>query len=140
MTKYTVASRRTAGRKETPISPLWRGIGCILMVVVPVISYFIAGWLVRVGVDQQWLLSYQLVGYPVVSPTLWKVGSLAPLWGFIQSQPNLYAVLLFTVLLIVAIGTAVSVIYAAIYRVVGPPRYGPLDMPPEKGPIKRYKR
>ena len=53
------------------------------------------------------------------------------------SQQNLYGNLLIGVLYIVIFGGIISVIWALIYRVVGPPRYGPLDAEPIKS--KRYK-
>jgi len=33
-----------------------------------------------------------------------------------------------------------SVLYAFVYRLVGPPRYGPLDVPPPNVKLKKYKR
>jgi len=140
MTKYTVASQRRVKREEQQLSPLWRGVGCLMMVVVPLVSYLLAVLVMQIAVAQEWPLPYQLLGYPVVSPTLWKVGSLAPLWGFIQSQSNLYGILLFTILFIVVLGAVVSFGYAAVYRYVGPPRFGPLDEPPLNLRVKRYKR
>jgi hypothetical protein len=44
------------------------------------------------------------------------------------------------VLYIVIFGGIISVIWALIYRVVGPPRYGPLDAPTPDIKVKTYKR
>ena len=54
MTRYTVAVRRkTPARNQEP-SPIWRGIGCVLMLVVPLARGFwrpplSAGPWIRVG-------------------------------------------------------------------------------------------
>ena len=140
MTKYTVAHDRRVreAKQETPA--IWRGIGCLMIIFIPLMSYFIATLIVQAAVAQQWPLPYQLMGYPVLPQGLLKVSALSPLWTFIQSQANLYAILLFTVILIVAVGALVSFIYAIAWRYVGPPRYGPLDAPPPKITTKRYKR
>jgi hypothetical protein len=141
MTKYTVASRRRGAKSgEKPVHPIWRGIGCLLILFVPLLSYFLATILVDAAAARNWPVPYQLMGFPVVPPELWKVTSLSPLWGYIQQQANLYAVLLVTTLFIVAIGALVSVAYAFIYRYAGPPALGPYDMPPVKTSVKKYKR
>jgi hypothetical protein len=141
MTKYTVASQRRSGKTgEKTVHPIWRGIGCLMIVFVPLLSYFLATIIVQAAVAGNWPMPYQLLGYPVVPPTLWKVSALSPLWGFIQQQANLYAVLLLTTLFIVAIGALVSVGYAFVYKFAGPPPLGPYDMPPVKTSVKKYKR
>ncbi len=140
MTKYTVAQERRAREAKERGSPIWRGIGCLMILFVPVLSYFLATMLVQVAVDQKWPLPYQLMGYPEVSKDLLKISSLTPLWNFIGAQANLYATLMFTVLFIVGIGALISFGYAMVYRFVGPPRYGPLDAPPPKIRTKAYKR
>ena len=42
MTKYTVASRRGARTEEKQVDPIWRGIGCVMIVVIPLMAYGIA--------------------------------------------------------------------------------------------------
>ena len=84
-------------------------------------------------------MPYQLMGFPVLPAVLARSG-LAPVVGFIESRQNLYAILLITVVAIVALGTLLSFLYSLVYKFVGPPRYGPLDAPPPKVGIKRYKR
>jgi hypothetical protein len=141
MTKYTVASQQRRPVNAPPqVKPIWRGIGCIMMIVVPVVSFLLAVFTVNLAVAQDWPMPYQLMGYPVMPPLLSKPAALVPVVTFIQSQLNLYAILLFTVAYIVVIGAIVSFIYAFAYRYVGPPRYGPLDAEPPNRRVKRYKR
>jgi hypothetical protein len=65
---------------------------------------------------------------------------LARLFVSLLSHPNMYAVLLYTVVYIVLIGGLFSVVYAYMYRMAAPSRYGPMDAPPPKTKIKKYKR
>jgi hypothetical protein len=141
MTKYTTASqRRKAAPREQEVHAIWRGIGCLLILIVPTIAYFLASASVQLAVDQNWPMPYQLMGYPIMPDLLWKAVGLTPALVFIQSQNNLYAVLMITLLYIVIFGALVSFIYALVYKYVGPARYGPQDAPPPKIKAKRYKR
>lgn len=140
MTKYTSAAhRRVAPRPQGP-HPIWRGIGCLMILIVPLMSYLLAVITVQIAIDQKWPMPYQLMGYPSMPPELWAVSSLAPLWAFIEGQKDLYAVLGITLVYVVFLGAFLSFGYALIYRFVGPPRYGPLDAPPPRVSVKRYKR
>ncbi len=140
MTKYTAMSARRAVNQQPQVDPIWRGVGCIMMVVVPVISFLLAALTVNLAVAQDWPMPYQLMGYPVMPPLLMKSDALVPVMMFIQAQQNLYAILLITLAYIVVIGAIVSFIYSFVYRYVGPPRYGPLDAEPDRRRVKRYKR
>ena len=138
MGKYSPTTVKMKPRREEP-HPIWRGIGCMMLIIVPFLSFGLA----EVTVQDPWAQQYipfQLLGNPVIPASYWKVGSLTPLWGFIQSQDNLYGVLVFTVLYIVALATMISVANAWIYKSMGPPQYGPLDAPPPKFKVNRYKR
>ncbi len=140
MTKYTVASQRRAQREEKTLPPIWRGIGCLLILFVPFMSYVFAAGTVQLAVSQNWPMPYQLMGYPVMPPLLFKSEGLTPILAFIQTQQDLYAILLITVIYIVAFGAVLSYVYSLVYKLVGPPRYGPLDAPPPRVAPKRYKR
>ena len=140
MTKYTVASQRRVRREEKQISPVWRGIGCIMIVVVPLLSYALAAWTVGFAASKNWPMPYQLMGFPVMPALLFKSDALIPILTFIQAQQDLYAKLLIAVIYVVLFGALLSLIWSMAYKVIGPPRYGPLDAPPSRVAPKRYKR
>src|SRR5512138_3567115 len=101
MTKYTVASsRRGPGPAEQQVAPIWRGVGCVMMIIVPIFSYLIASVVVNFAADQGYAMPYQLMGYPVMPQALYQSG-LAPIAAFLAGRENLYAILTLTVLLIV---------------------------------------
>jgi len=140
MTKYSVASTRGRTQRPEQTHAVWRGIGCLLMIIVPVISWFLAAETVRWGVEHRWPLPYQLMGYPVMPDILWKVPGLVPGLVFIQDQQNLYATIAIAVAFVVIAGGLISYFYSLIYRIAGPSRYGPLDSPPPNIRVGRYKR
>ena len=141
MTKYTYASALRRPRPKKDVNPIWRGIGCLLILGVPVVSYFLAKATFQLAINQGWPMPYQLMGYPVIPAVLWSVvPGLVPILLFIHGQNNLYMVLLITILYIVFFGALLSLIYSIIYKIVGPPQYGPVDAPPPEINIKPYKR
>lgn len=140
MTKYSTASQRRVVRRPDQPHPIWRGIGCLIIILVPIISFALAAIIVQIGVNQNWPIPYQLLGNPVVPAPLWNIAGLPPILTFIQSQTNLYAVLAITVFFIIVLAAFVSVGYAVLYRFIGPPRYSPIDAPPVKGKVKSYRR
>ena len=139
MTRYSVSSRRPSRRAE-PIHAIWRGIGCLLILIVPVIAWLLAVATVKLALQNGWSLPYQLLGYPVIPDTLWKIAGAPPILAFIQRQENLYLILALTVVFIIMISGVLSLAYSFIYRLAGPPRYGPLDVPQPQIKVGRYKR
>ena len=140
MTKYTVAAQRRARAEARTLPPIWRGIGCLLILFFPIVSYILAAWIIGIAVANNWPMPYQLMGFPVMPAILSNSPDLVPLINFIEAQNNLYAILLVTLLLVVALGTLMSLIYSVIYKFVGPPQYGSLDAPPPKVAPRSYKR
>ncbi len=140
MTKYSSAAQRRVVKRSTQVHPIWRGIGCLIIILLPIIAYGMAAITVQIAVAQNWPIPYQLLGNPVMPAALWNNPILVPVLAFIQGQENLYAVLVIAVLYLIVLGTFVSVGYAVVYQIIGPPRYTPIDAPPMKGKIKSYKR
>ena len=142
MTKWNVADRRSriTDEAQSQTHVIWRGIGCLLMLIIPVMAYILASLTVSMALTLGWPLPYQLVGMPVMPASLWKYQDLAPILGFIQTQTNLYAILLVTLLYVVLMSSVLSLGYAILYRIIGPSRYGPLDAPPPRVKARSYRR
>ena len=117
-----------------------RGIGCIMMVVVPILAYGLAVMLVNYGASRGWPIPPGWYGQISIYPLLLRLQGLRPVWDFLLRQNNLVANLVFALTLIVIIGGIMSVLYGYIYTLFGPPRYGPQDAPPIRRKVKRYKR
>jgi len=105
-------TREEKRRKE--VHPVWRGIGFILMVVLPILSYFFMDWLLKANITNGW--------FPM--PT----DILSP-WG---PDPLIFVKILIMVIFIIAALAVLMLIYFLINLIFGPPRYGPHDAPPVK--------
>ena len=117
-----------------------RGIGCIMMVIVPILAYGLAILLVQYGAASGWPIPREWLGRPNIPRFLLGIENLTPLWNFLTAQNNLIANLVFALVLIVLIGGLMSIIYGYVYTLFGPPKYGPMDEPPVRVKVKRYKR
>ncbi|MCI0519937.1 MAG: hypothetical protein L0Z70_06725 [Chloroflexi bacterium] len=113
--KYNVSSRARA--RPWKIHPVWRGIGCVMLILIPVMSYAGAILLVEANIEQRWLPMSREFSRTVALPLLGEI-------------PHLFANLLTAALLSLLGFGILMVLYSLLYSMVGPPRYGPLDSPP----------
>lgn len=119
MGKYNRLSRSTPPPpRPWKVHPIWRGIGCILVVIFPFLAYAASDILVQMNLDQGW--------YPFPRE-LTRSFFFAPLGLNLQ---HFYGNLMVTALLLLIGFAVITVVYALIYAVMGPKRYGPLDAPP----------
>ena len=105
-------------KKRGEIHPIWRGIGCVFMILIPILAYAASVTLVRENIKQKWVeLPSELLG-SITLPTLGKI---------------YYADVVVALAMIFIIFAIFTVAYAIVYRLVGPSFYGPLDaLPPSK--------
>lgn len=120
MSKYTKFSDQSRMQdKPWEIHPIWRGIGCLMMVIIPIMAYAGAVVLVRLNQENGWVPVPRELAQTITLP---MIGSI----------PNLFAVLIVTVLLMLVGFGLLTILYSFVYNIVGPPRYGPLDAPPPR--------
>lgn len=138
MGKYkSSVSQQGPRTKEGP--PIWRGIGCLLIIIVPVLSYAAAELSLPFFISQR-LIPRELLIAPRVPEWLWLAPVLAQIVQSIIGRYGFYAIVVLTLLYILFIGTIISIFYAFLYRIIAPKRYGPMDAPPPRVKIKKYKR
>lgn len=116
--------------KQRPwkVHPIWRGIGCLMLMLVPVLSYAGAVVLVEMNMEAGWVPSSAVFMQTVVLPVIER------------AVPHLYANLMVAGLLILVGYAALMVVYTLLYGLVGPPRLGPLDAEPiRRPPRQKYK-
>ncbi len=110
------------------------------MVLIPVISFAAGKATIDYGLKQHWPIPYQLLGYVKLPDFIYKVPSLTSIFGPIATWENFYANLSAAIIYMLILGGILSVVTAFVYQVMGPPRWGPQDVPPPKIKAKQYKR
>jgi hypothetical protein len=125
--------------KEDPTHGcLWRMIGFMLILIVPALSLLLAS--LTINSSLAFYIPPQLLGYPILPEELFSTDGLATIFNPIANINNLYALLVIGALYTIILGSAISLVYAVLYRLVNPKRYGPMDAPPPKIKVKKYTR
>jgi len=111
MPKYNNYQRTIDPVKEKPkIHPVWRGIGCVMIVVIPTLSYLMANFLIK---------SRDVISWVVIPQDLIFTQLKDPLFWVKMFYTIIIAFILFIVL---------GVITFVIDRFFGPPKHGPYDV------------
>ncbi len=140
MSKYQTYARKSRPPRRNEPHPIWRGIGCVIILFVPVLSYILSTIAVDYALKSGIQIPAGLLGSPVMPDWLFVVPGLVGFLNWIESQYNLYAYLLMALFFAVALGGVMSLVYAILYRIAGPPRYTELDAPPPSVKTKKYTR
>jgi hypothetical protein len=99
---------------KKPIHPVWRGIGCLLMIIIPVISYVAADFFITNRAQYSWVAIPQEMVVNQMHDSLLIVKIFYT------------AIFVFCLYLILTVATFI------INRFFGPSRYGPYDIPLDK--------
>ena len=112
MGKFTKFSTVVEPKKRPwKIHPIWRGIGCVIIILIPIISYAGSVLLVDANLKNRWL--------PIPREFIGPAG-----------MEMLYIQIGVTILLILSGYIFIVFLYSILYRSLGPPQKGPLDAPP----------
>ena len=107
-------------QQKWDVHPVWRGIGCVMVPLIMMISYLAAGEIMTANTTEGWFrIPIELSGP--------------------AQYPYLYAQIVLSVAILLLIVMIIMVVYAVVFRVAGPPRYGPTDAPPPKKRPRRRK-
>lgn len=140
MSKYrSLAVKKTREKSKQP-HYLWRGIGCLMMLIIPAISIAAGYETVRYALDHGYVIPYQLLGTPKYPDFFYASRGLMQILSPITNTRHFYAYAAASLLYMMLLGGVSSFVYAVVYRMVGPARYGPLDAPPPNVKAKTYKR
>jgi hypothetical protein len=137
MAKFAPYQRQSAGKRK--MSPLWYGIGCILIIVVPLAAYWLTGIIIP-PLLATGLVPSQLVGHVRFPAWFFRYRILAQPAGLIGSVNNLWLDIITFLIVILILFAIISLIYSLIYAIVGPPTYSEFDAPPAKYKPKKYTR
>ncbi len=140
MGRYTSYQKQQGPIQRGQIHPVMRGIGCILLAIIPLMSYVSAVLLVNYGIQKGWPIPPNWLGTPTIHPLLWKLIGLRTILTYLTEQTNLVANIVFAIAIAVVIFGVLSIIYGFMFKLMGPSQYGPTDAPPIRVKVKRYKR
>ncbi len=122
MSKYTRYRYRQVKERRWKVHPIWRGIGLLFLIMVPIMSFAGAILLVRQNFRLGWVQ---------VPAELLKFFNTPQLVSVSQDLARIYYLDIAVALAFMALGFGViSIIYSMLYSVLGPSRYGPVDSPP----------
>jgi hypothetical protein len=137
MAKYAKYQRKSPAKHG--MNPVWRGIGCVLIVLMPLLAFGLM-MVSTPGIIATGLVPYQLLGYVHFPAWAFRVQITSDIALFIGSINNIGVnIVVFIVILLILAGIT-SLLYTALYQVVGPARYSSLDAPPSKYKGKKYTR
>lgn len=140
MSKYQSSVIKQSKKKTRETHFAWRGIGCLMMLVIPAMSIAAGYETIRYGLENNWAIPYQLLGLPRFPDFFYSSSGLMTLISPIAGIPHFYAYAAMSIVYMVLLGGIISMVYAIVYRIVTPSRFGPLDVPPPNIKVKRYKR
>jgi hypothetical protein len=122
------------------IHPIWRAFGCVMIILIPIMSGA-AAWELVNGLGKNLPYISGMRGNLQLPQTLYTLPYISLAAAKISSIPNLPALIIFFLLILILFTGIVSMLYAMIYRVIGPPRYTQIDAPaPRVTSVRKHKR
>jgi len=118
MGKYDRYDKPKIKSQQQKMHPVWRGIGCLMLILIPVMAYAAADVFLQAAPG---------LGLFPRSGDIYRNIDL----GYI-TLPFSMGEAVFTIFFAVLGFVAFSLVYSMVYRVAGPPKYGPTDAPPPK--------
>lgn len=140
MSKYRSSSVKKVRERTRQPHFLWRGIGCLMLLIVPVISVAAGYETINFALKEGYAVPYQLLGTPRFPDLFYQSSGIMLLLSPIIRIQHFYAYAVASIMYMVLLSGITSFGYALVYRMIGPGRYGPLDAPPPNIKVKPYKR
>jgi hypothetical protein len=139
MSNYNYFQKEQEPEKKE-IHPIWRGIGCIMTIFTPIISWAAAMVVIDLGKAQKWPFISEMSGTVRFSLTIYQIPFIGNVASYLSSIPYLVALVMFFVIFLILFTGVFSVLNAFLYRTFGPPRYSKLDAPAPRRRAKKYTR
>lgn len=121
---YAPQEKRDTGPR---VHPVWRGVGFVMIILIPLLSYAAADVLIQQNLKANWFpMPYDLVTQP---------GTL-----LYNGDPWLYLKLVITVAIALILFALFTLFTFIMNSAFAPPRYGPFDAPPIKAKVRKKAR
>lgn len=139
MGRYSKYKERSATERRWNIHPIWRGIGCLLLILVPTLSYMTTVLISQINQKSQFYVIPPELAKPVdISSVLRFFPGLYPVVMWLRQIYYMDVLMTFT-FMVIGFGI-LTVLYSTLYRAIGPSRWGPLDSPPVGRAYRRARR
>jgi len=138
MGKYSTRFEPPSTRKKE-IAPIWRGIGCLLMIFIPALAYGLMIMVVPLVVDSGYV-PLELLGRAQFPEWVYRMSFLYPVASFLGGIDYLWVKPISFFVILVLLAGIFTLLYTAVYQLVGPARYSKIDVPPSSHKPKVYKR
>jgi hypothetical protein len=124
--------RRQRDQRPWKIHPVWRGIGCALLLLVPIMSWFATS--IFLESNRKIVLPWELTRVVAIPFThIAEIDQvILPINSYFNATGFVFGQVFFTIIFSFIGFGVIAFLYAILYRVAGPPRYGPFDVPPNK--------
>jgi hypothetical protein len=122
--------RKQQQERPWKINPVWRGIGCFLILLVPIMAWVAATVFINSNLN---IIQTPEMNKPLTIKysRIMEVDRVIAGFNRFTNDNHLVGGLFFYFILFLIVGYGLlAFIYAVLYRLVGPPRYGPFDIPP----------
>lgn len=130
MTKYSRIAQKQPEKKWN-IHPIWRGIGCLMLLMIPLVAYVGGIEFSKANDKNQWVSLPKELRRQVTIPYIRYVPVLDNALSPTVAKAK-YSYLFFGGFFTLLGFFLTFFVYAALYRVAGPPRYKKYDSPPVK--------
>jgi hypothetical protein len=137
MAKYAKYARKPIPKPEQ--NPIWRGIGCLLIIIVPVMAYALMMVTLKPLIGSG-IVPVELRGYVQFPPWANTTPVIRDIAGFIGSINDLYLKATSFIVILILMTAFSSLAYTMVFQVMGPPRYSAMDAPPPPGRSKKSSR
>ena len=114
------SSTLNVGPKKKEPNPVWRVVGLGFIIVVPILSIIASLVLIEQNQKNEW---FDLPGDLILPKA---------------SDPLILVKVLYAVIFLLIFSALATLITFIVYRIFGPPRYGPYDIP--STPFRKIKR
>ena len=130
MPKYGAYQRETSREEREArrtIHPVWRGVGFALIVLIPLLSYAAMQVLMQQNAVKNW--------FPLPADLAARPGNF-----LYSGDPWIYFKILITVVIMLVLFALFTLVTFLINSAFAPSRYGPFDVPPIKGRVRKRAR
>jgi len=122
--------RKEGKERSWEIHPVWRGIGCALIIIIPIMAWYAASLILQT--NKQIPLPPEMIRPITIKYSqVPQIDQIIGGFNHYTISHNLTVGQFLLAVFLTFIGFGIlSLVYAVLIRAAGPSRYGPFDVPP----------